>query len=77
MSKLRFTNLFFASVSAAIVSTFLLPQLADARPSTRSYSCERVKDIIHDRGAIVLNTKNSHVYRRFVSNRNYCAYRES
>jgi len=45
---------------------------ADARPSTRSYTCDGVKALIRKRGAVVMNHKNNNVYRRFVYSLGYC-----
>ena len=45
---------------------------SQARDSTRNFTCEGVKDLVYDLGAVVLDTKNRHVYRRFVANRSYC-----
>ncbi len=70
-------NIFLATLTATVVSSSLLPTIADARPSTRSYSCEGVRDYIYHRGAIVMNTKNRSVYRRFVADRSFCQPRES
>ncbi len=49
-----------------------LANISEARDSARNYTCNDVKDLIHQRGAVVLDTKNSHVYRRFVASRFYC-----
>ena len=59
-------------VLLALAITPFLTQSTDARPSTRSYTCEGVWNLINRRGAIVMDTKNSNVYRRFVKNRSYC-----
>lgn len=61
-----------AAGTAAAFSFALPTPSAEARPSTRSYSCEALKDLIYDRGAIVMNHKNSSLYRRFVHSRQYC-----
>ena len=49
---------------------------AEARPSTRSFTCHGVQDYVQRRGAVVMNTKNSRVYKRFVANRSYCSHSE-
>ena len=49
---------------------------AQARPSTKSYTCAGVKQLVARNGAIVMNTKNRHVYNRFVANRSYCQLEE-
>jgi len=48
-------------------------QSAEARPSTRSFTCQGVQDYVQRRGAVVMNTKSSRTYRRFVANRSYCS----
>lgn len=47
-------------------------QSAQARPSTSSYTCEKLRDYIVDRGAVVMNTKGRHVYDRFVVHSGFC-----
>ncbi|MGI9355276.1 MAG: hypothetical protein ACR2PF_08990 [Rhizobiaceae bacterium] len=46
---------------------------AEARPSTRSFTCQGVQDYVQRRGAVVMNTKSPRTYRRFVANRTYCS----
>ena len=55
-----------------VFGLYLQASIAEARDSTRNYSCSGVKQLIALRGAVVLNTKNQHVYRRFVASRAYC-----
>lgn len=64
------------AVGAAIVS-FALPTSAEARPSTKDFTCSALRDVIRQRGAVVLNTKNANVYRRFVKDRTQCALTET
>ena len=59
--------IFMAAIFAAI-----FPQEADARPSTQAFTCEGVRDYIASRGAAVMNTKTSSIYRRFVAHVGYC-----
>lgn len=63
-------------VVAAALSIAAISQAGHARPGTQSYTCEGVRDLIAQRGAIVMNTTSSHVYRRFVANRSFCSYGE-
>ena len=49
---------------------------AEARLSTGNYTCSDVKDLIFQQGAIVLNTKSSSVYKRFVADRSFCQANE-
>ena len=43
-----------------------------ARDSTKNYTCEGVKTLVKQRGAVVLSTKNNNVYDRFVHGRQSC-----
>ena len=72
MNTKHFKYLLFAASTAAVVNFAVPVTSADARPSTRSYTCEGLKDLIWSRGAIVMNHKNSSLYRRFVASRAYC-----
>jgi len=65
-----------AAASTIIASTFAI-SAADARPSTRSYTCSGAKNLVKSRGKIVMNHKSSSLYRLFVANRSYCARDET
>ena len=54
-----------------------LPSIAEARLSTKNFTCSDVKDLIFQQGAITLNTKNASVYRRFVADRSFCKQNET
>ncbi|WP_156798356.1 hypothetical protein [Ahrensia sp. R2A130] len=45
---------------------------AEARQSTKSFTCDGVRSLINRRGGVVLNTKNSNVYQRLVRNYKFC-----
>ena len=45
---------------------------AQARLSTSKYICSDLKDLVFQQGAIVLNTKGTSVYRRFVADQSFC-----
>ena len=52
---------------------------ANARPSTKSFTCSGLKNFIDRNGAVVMNTKNNRVFDRLVANNFYClrgTYRE-
>jgi len=49
-----------------------LTTAASARPSTSSYTCSDLKDLIFQQGAIVMNTKGTSVYKRFVADVTLC-----
>ena len=63
-------------VAAALLAfgglNFVIVTIADARPSTKSYTCEGVKKLVQKKGSIVLNTKNSSVYSKFVASASHC-----
>ncbi len=69
-------SLYVKAVGAALAFALLSTTGADARPSTKSYSCQGVKQLISQRGAVVMDTKNRSVYRRFVSSRRQCQLTE-
>lgn len=60
------------ALSAMAFSPVLLSQPAEARPSTKSFTCEGVKDFVRRNRAVVMNHKAPHLYRRFVSSRQQC-----
>lgn len=55
------------------VAVLCLVGVAEARESTQNYTCSGAKQLVKSKGAIVLNTKNSNIYKRFVANRSYCS----
>ncbi|MEM1040173.1 MAG: hypothetical protein AAGI12_11980 [Pseudomonadota bacterium] len=65
-----------ASVAGAMAFTMLATTLAEARPSTRNFTCDGVRDFVADRGAVVMNHKSSRLYRRFVSGFGLCSFDE-
>ena len=50
----------------------LIATSADARLSTKNYTCSDVKDLVFQQGAIVLNTKSNSIFKRFVADRSFC-----
>ncbi len=64
----RSLNTVFLIAMISMVCT----SLAAARPSTRSFTCDGLVRFIQARGAVVMNTKNAYVYRRFVAHSGYC-----
>ncbi len=48
----------------------------EARPSTKSFTCPGVQDFIQQHGAVVMSTKSSRIYKRFVANKSYCSFSE-
>ena len=62
----------FAVMIASIASAALIIPQAEARQSTRSFSCSAVQDFVRDKGAVVLSTKNDSIFRRFVDSLHYC-----
>ena len=65
------------TIAAAVIAAFnivVAVYSSEARPNTKSYTCSDVKSLVRQRGAIVMNHKNSSLYRRFVANRSYCRH---
>lgn len=60
-------------LAALAVGTVIGSAAAEARPSTTSYTCSGVRDLIARRGGITMNVKGTRVYRRFVPSRARCA----
>ncbi|MEO0547126.1 MAG: hypothetical protein AAF035_09265 [Pseudomonadota bacterium] len=65
-----------AAIASAVAFTMLATTLAEARPSTRNFTCDGVRDFVADRGAVVMNHKSSSLYRRFVSGFGFCSFDE-
>jgi len=64
----------FKITISTIVAALCFSGSAEARDTTRNYTCSGAKQLVARNGAIVLNTKNNRVYRRFVANRSYCTF---
>ena len=56
----------------ALSACLVFVNTANARDTTRAYTCEGVKALVKQRGSIVLDTKNNRVYERFVASRKQC-----
>lgn len=79
-ATLNITDYIKTGLALAALGGFVLvsiPTSADARPNTRSYTCEGLKDLIYDRGAVVMNWKGNSVFERFVDNRSFCKLDET
>lgn len=63
-------------VAAALLSTLILPAAAEARPDTRSMTCQQLLGLLQNQGAVVMNT-GTHTYKRFVYHRGYCDFGET
>ncbi|MEL6947870.1 MAG: hypothetical protein AAFO73_09590 [Pseudomonadota bacterium] len=61
-----------AVVAATVILTAVGTVVADARPSTRGFTCGGLLDFVDARGAVVMNHRSSSLYQRFVSSRSYC-----
>ena len=72
MKNFKSTALTFILAAVTVLSATAIFTPADARPSTRSYSCPEVRDLIRTQGAVVMDTKNTSIYRRFVHSLHYC-----
>ena len=72
MQKQPILKLAIAAVVIAAFNIVVAVYSAEARPSTKSYTCNGVKNLVRQRGAIVMNHKASHLYQRFVYSFRYC-----
>lgn len=74
MNKQPILKLIIAAVVIAAFNIVVAVYTAEARPSTKSYTCNGVKNLVRQRGAIVMNHKARHLYQRFVHSYRYCRY---
>ena len=72
MKQQPILKLTIAAVVIAAFNVVVAVYSAEARPSTKSYTCQGVQNLVHRRGAIVMNHKAPHLYQRFVSSYRYC-----
>jgi hypothetical protein len=63
------------SLHLLIIFAFAFPAHAQARPDARSMTCDEVRTLIRQRGAVVLTT-GRYTYKRFVAHRGFCLYSE-
>ncbi len=52
------------------------PQAAQARPDTRTMTCQQAQDFVRKSGAVVMTT-GPHTFERIVSNRSFCDFDET
>lgn len=74
MTKQPILKLTIAAIVIAAFNVGVAVYKAEARPSTKSYTCAGVKNLIRKRGAVVMNHKSRHLYQRFVHSFRYCRY---
>ncbi|MEP1205943.1 MAG: hypothetical protein ABJM29_04815 [Rhizobiaceae bacterium] len=72
MNKQPILKLTIAAVVIAVFNIVVAMYSAEARPSTKSYTCSGLKSLIRDHGSIVMNHKNRSLYQKFVHSRRYC-----
>lgn len=63
-----------AILAAAVSFVTLSGSGADARPNTQDFTCEGVRAFIDQKGTVVMNTKNSNVYRKFYAPNYQCPF---
>lgn len=63
------------AVGTLSAASLTMTSEAEARQSTKSFSCSAVRALIDRRGAVVLSTTSSRVYNRFVRNFQFCPTR--
>lgn len=64
-----------AVLSLAAATAFPAGAALAARPDTRSMTCEQVRSLVRQRGAVVMTT-GRHTYDRLVAHPAACAYPE-
>ena len=74
MQKQLILKLTIAAVVIAGFNIVAALYTAEARPSTKSYTCQGVQNLVNRRGAIVMNHKSRNLYQRFVRNVRYCRH---
>jgi hypothetical protein len=52
------------------------PQAAQARPDTRTMTCQQAQEFVRRNGAVVMTT-GPHTFERIVSNRSFCDFDET
>ncbi len=73
--SLRIQTFLSSALLAAVLgltANLATTKSAEARPSTQQFTCPALKQFINQRGAVVMDTKNNRVYKRFVKNRSFC-----
>lgn len=60
------------TVSLGVVA--LTASAVEARPNTKDFTCTGVRDYIEQKGTVVMNTKNSNVYRKFYAPHYQCPF---
>ena len=63
-------------VPALVLAGLMVTAGAQARPDTRSMSCQQLQNFVKDNGAVVMNT-GPRTYNRFVHHRGFCLYSET
>lgn len=66
----------FETIVAAIVLSALLAPPAQARPDTRSMTCNQLLAFVERNGAVVMDT-GPRTYKRFVYHRGFCQFAET
>ncbi|MDD7910656.1 MULTISPECIES: hypothetical protein [Pseudovibrio] len=62
-------------LSSLLLVLALTSAAAQARPDVRTMTCQQAKDLVQQKGAIVLST-TAHNYDRYVAHRGYCSFDE-
>lgn len=65
------TRLIPALLAATTIAASIAPAVAASRPDTRNMTCNEVRQLIRERGSIVLST-GRHTYAKYVSGQAYC-----
>lgn len=63
-----------ATLAVTLGFAALSGSAADARPSTQDFTCSGVRAFVAQKGTVVMNTKNSYVYRKFYAPDYQCPF---
>jgi hypothetical protein len=71
MKMLRLSVMFVSMLMVSVIAT----GHAEARPDTRTMTCDQLRSFVKKQGAAVIDT-GPHTYQRFVYHRGFCLYSE-
>lgn len=65
---------FMVLMAVSLGGVALTGSAVEARPNTKDFTCAGVRDYIGQKGTVVMNTKNSNVYRKFYAPHYQCPF---
>lgn len=74
MKLIRSVTTSIAILGACLTFGALPTSSAEARPNTKDFTCTGVRNFVDQKGTVVMNTKNRHVYRKFYAPNRHCPF---